>query len=86
MLAEAHPKEFCVQVVDMMQSPILPNQSRAMVAFCNFLSKSKRKEPINLDGFSSLLPILLSFLPVDKNKVMKEEQTYLAGAGCAVCL
>ena len=77
-LAAASPKEFLIRCVDMMDSRSVSARSRAMVALCNFLSKSK--DGINLDGLSVLLPKLLNFLPADKLHVMDEAETYLAGA------
>jgi hypothetical protein len=77
-LAAASPKEFLVRCVDMFDARSVSARSRAMVAFCNFLSKGK--EGINLDGLSVLLPKLLSFLPSDRSRVMNEAETYLAGA------
>ncbi len=79
-LSETAIKEFFIEVVDMMDSASVPAKSRAMVALCNFLSKGKGREKINIDGLCSLLPKLLSFLPSDKSRTMSDDETYLAGA------
>jgi hypothetical protein len=79
-LSETAIKEFFIEVVDMMDSAIVPVKSRAMVALCNFLSKGKGREKINLDGLCTLLPKLLSFLPGDKSRTMSDDEVYLAGA------
>jgi hypothetical protein len=50
-----------------------------MVALCNFLSKGKGREKINLDGLITLLPKFLRFLPGDKRRVLNDDETYLAG-------
>ncbi len=50
-----------------------------MVALCNFLSKGKGRDKINLDGLSTLLPKLLCFLPADRSSVLSDAELYLAG-------
>jgi hypothetical protein len=81
-LSERSIKEFFIEIVDMMDSASVPARTRAMVALCNFLSKGKGRERINLDGLITLLPKFLRFLPSDKRMVLNDDQTYLAG----VCL
>jgi hypothetical protein len=63
----------------MMDSANVTARSRAMVALCNFLSKGKGRDKINLDGLSTLLPKLLSFLPADRSSVLTDAEIYLAG-------
>lgn len=63
----------------MMDSASVPARSRAMVALCNFLSKGKGREKINIDGLITLLPKFLRFLPGDKRRVLNDDETYLAG-------
>ena len=75
-------KEFFIQIVDMMDSRSVQARSMAMVSLCNFLSKGKGKEKINVDQLSVLLPKFLRFLPTDKSQAMNEAETYLAGFPC----
>lgn len=79
-LSAASLKEFFIKVVDMMDSANISARSRAMVALCNFLSKGKGRDKINLDGLSTLLPKLLCFLPADRSSVLSDAELYLAGA------
>jgi predicted ATP-dependent Lon-type protease len=78
-LSETSIKEFFIHVVDMIDSSSTAARARAMVALCNFLSKGKHRDKINMEGLVVLLPKLLRFLPADKNTVMNDDETYLAG-------
>ncbi len=81
-LSHSNVKEFFIQVVDMMDSSSLPARSMATISLCNFLSKGKGREKINLDELHVLLPKFLRFLSVDKGKAMSEAEIYLAGLPC----
>ena len=78
-LSESSLKEFFIKVVDMIDSGSVTARSRAMVALCNFLSKGKGRDKINIDGLSTLLPKLLRFLPADRSSVFTDAETFLAG-------
>jgi hypothetical protein len=81
-LSHSNVKEFFIQIVDMMDSRSVQARSMAMVSLCNFLSKGKGREKINVDELSVLLPKFLRFLPADRSAAMSEADTYLAGFPC----
>jgi hypothetical protein len=84
-LSESSLKEFFIKVVDMMDSGSVTARSRAMVALCNFLSKGKGRDKINIDGLSTLLPKLLRFLPADRSNVFTDAELFLAGFAFFAC-